>query len=182
MGRKKRHRVCTKGHKQGMKKIIHAEREREGEYICGIGVLKCMMSEADCSVWGVNWRKVKHRVAHFPSLSNLNHWLLLNRILLMNLFFIIILRKKEIAREWEPCIENHVHLKDRREVAVIHTWLTSTFEVPSKPWYTFITTIFIATLNFLIKLTACHLPTFKLIYIFFINDFVSNNNFHNCLN
>jgi len=46
------------GHKQGMKKI-YIEREREtalekGGYIGEIGVLKCMMSEADCSVWEVN--------------------------------------------------------------------------------------------------------------------------------
>lgn len=50
----------------------------------------------------------------------------------------------------------NVHLKDRREVAVIHTWSTSTFEVPSKPWYTFITTILIYTLNVLIKLIEKH--------------------------
>ncbi len=56
MGRKNKHRVCTIGRKQGMKKMIHGERERGGGggYICGIEVLKCMMSEADFSVWGVN--------------------------------------------------------------------------------------------------------------------------------
>lgn len=46
------------GHKEGMKNIIHVERggtrETEGGYIGEIGVLKCMMSEVDCSVWEVN--------------------------------------------------------------------------------------------------------------------------------
>lgn len=48
-----------KGHKEGMKKIIcnverGGTRETEGGYIGETGVLKCMMSEVDCSVWEVN--------------------------------------------------------------------------------------------------------------------------------